>query len=55
MNAAIGWGLAVLAVAVGYWQWGWQGVVLGVTLVVFVAGVRALGPRVLRWPTAGLR
>jgi uncharacterized protein (DUF58 family) len=35
MNAAIGWGLAVLAVAVGYWQWGWPGVVLGVTLVVF--------------------
>jgi uncharacterized protein (DUF58 family) len=35
MNAAIGWGLAVLAVAVGYLQWGWPGVALAVTLVVF--------------------
>lgn len=35
MNAAIGWGLAVLAVAVSYMQWGWPGAALGVTLVVF--------------------
>ena len=31
----IGWSLGSLAVAVGYVQWGWQGVVLAVTLVVF--------------------
>ena len=31
----LGWGLGSLAVAVGYVQWGWQGVVLAVTLVVF--------------------
>lgn len=31
----LGWGLGSLAVAVGYVQWGWQGVVLAITLVVF--------------------
>jgi hypothetical protein len=31
----IGWGLGSLAVAIGYVQWGWQGVVLAITLVVF--------------------
>jgi uncharacterized protein (DUF58 family) len=35
MNAAVGWGLAALAIAVGYLQWGWPGVALGITLVVF--------------------
>lgn len=36
MNGAfIGWALAALAVGVGYMQWGWQGVVLAVTVVVF--------------------
>lgn len=35
MNPVLGWGLAVLAVAVGYAAWGWQGVVLAVTVVVF--------------------
>ena len=35
MNTTIGWALAVLAVAVGYAQWGWPGVVLAVTVVVF--------------------
>ncbi len=30
MNPVVGWGLAVVAVALGYVQWGWQGVVLGV-------------------------
>ncbi|MFO1339012.1 MAG: hypothetical protein U1F53_12435 [Burkholderiaceae bacterium] len=31
----VGWALGSLAVAVGYVQWGWQGVLLAVTLVVF--------------------
>lgn len=35
MNPTIGWTLAVLAVAVGYAQWGWQGVVLAATVIVF--------------------
>jgi hypothetical protein len=34
-NPLIGWALAALAVAVGYLQWGWQGVVLAVTVIVF--------------------
>jgi hypothetical protein len=34
-NPLVGWALAVLAVAVGYFQWGWQGVVLAVTVIVF--------------------
>lgn len=35
MNPVLGWALAVLAVAVGYASWGWQGVVLAITVVVF--------------------
>lgn len=36
MNAPwIGWALAVAAIAVGYAGWGWRGVVLGLTVVVF--------------------
>lgn len=35
MNPWIGWSLAVLAIAVGYAQYGWRGVVLGVTIVAF--------------------
>ena len=36
MNPVVlGWGLAVLAIAVGYAGWGWRGVVLGVTVIVF--------------------
>jgi hypothetical protein len=35
MNPLIGWALAVLAVAVGWVQYGWRGVVLAVTVVVF--------------------
>ena len=35
MNPTIGWGLAVLAIAAGYVGWGWRGVVLGVTVIVF--------------------
>jgi uncharacterized protein (DUF58 family) len=31
----IGWMLAVAALAVGYVQWGWQGVLLGITVLVF--------------------
>lgn len=31
----VGWALGSLAVAVGYVQWGWQGVLFAVTLVVF--------------------
>lgn len=35
MNVAIGWTLAVLSVAVGYARYGWKGVVLAVTVIVF--------------------
>ncbi len=35
LHAAIGWGLAVLALALGYAMYGWPGVALGVTMVVF--------------------
>lgn len=35
MNPAVGWTLALLAVALGYTQWGWPGVVLAITCVVF--------------------
>lgn len=35
MNPVVGWGLAVIAVAVGYASYGWPGVVLAVTVVVF--------------------
>jgi hypothetical protein len=35
MNPWIGWTLAVLAIAIGYAQYGWKGAVLGVTMVVF--------------------
>jgi hypothetical protein len=35
MNPVVGWLLAAMAIAVGYAQWGWPGVVLGITVVVF--------------------
>ena len=35
MNPVVGWGLAVLAIAVGYVGWGWRGVVLGITVLAF--------------------
>lgn len=35
MNPVVGWALAVIAVAVGYAGYGWPGVVLAVTVVVF--------------------
>lgn len=35
MNGPLGWALAVLAVAAGYAGWGWPGVALAITVVVF--------------------
>src|SRR4051794_30640385 len=35
MNAVSGWALAIAAVALGYAQWGWLGVVLALTLIAF--------------------
>jgi hypothetical protein len=34
-NPVLGWALAALAVAIGYVQWGWQGVLLAFTMIVF--------------------
>lgn len=33
--AILGWALAVAAIAAGYMNWGWPGVLLGVTVIVF--------------------
>ena len=35
MDARLGWALAVAGVALGYVQWGWQGVLLAVSAIVF--------------------
>jgi hypothetical protein len=35
INPIIGWGLAALAIAAGYVGWGWPGVLLGMTVLVF--------------------
>jgi len=35
MNPIVGWGLAVIAVAAGWKVYGWQGVVMAVSVVVF--------------------
>ncbi|MEF7617130.1 hypothetical protein V4F39_24670 [Aquincola sp. MAHUQ-54] len=35
MNSWLGWALAALAMVVGYVSYGWQGVILGVTVVSF--------------------
>ena len=35
MSTLLGWALAVVAVAIGYVQWGWPGVVLAITLIAF--------------------
>ena len=35
MSAAWGWALAVVAIALGWFQWGWQGVLLAISVVVF--------------------
>ena len=34
-NPVIGWLLAAVALAIGWLQWGWPGVVLAVTMIVF--------------------
>ena len=35
MNPQIGWALAALALAAGYFSYGWRGMVLGLTVIVF--------------------
>ena len=35
MNAKLGWALAVVGVALGYFQFGWRGVALAVSAIVF--------------------
>ncbi len=35
MNAKLGWALAFVALVVGYWQYGWPGLVLALSVVVF--------------------
>ncbi len=35
MNPIVGWGLAVVAVAAGWRAYGWQGVVMAVSVIVF--------------------
>ena len=35
MNAAIGWALAIAAMAAGYFSYGWPGVLLALSAVVF--------------------
>jgi hypothetical protein len=35
MNPTVGWALAVLAVAAGYLGWGWPGMALAFTVIVF--------------------
>ena len=35
MNPILGWGLAVVAVVAGWYAYGWQGVVMAVSLTVF--------------------
>jgi hypothetical protein len=35
MNPVLGWGLAVVAIAVGYASYGWPGVALAFTVIVF--------------------
>jgi hypothetical protein len=35
MSATWGWALAVVAIALGWFQWGWQGVILAISVVVF--------------------
>jgi hypothetical protein len=34
-NPVVGWALAALAIAIGYVQWGWPGVALAATMIVF--------------------
>lgn len=35
MNSVMGWSLALAALVLGYWQWGWQGLILAFSVIVF--------------------
>jgi len=35
MSATWGWALALVAIVLGWFQWGWQGVLLAISVVVF--------------------
>ena len=35
MSATWGWALALVAIVLGWFQWGWQGVILAISVVVF--------------------
>lgn len=35
MSGVVGWALAVAAFVVGYWSYGWRGIVLAITVVAF--------------------
>jgi HAMP domain-containing protein len=35
MNPTVGWALAALALGVGWWSYGWRGIVLAVTVIAF--------------------
>ena len=35
LNAGLGWGLGAAGIAAGYVGWGWPGVALGVTVLIF--------------------
>ena len=35
MSAIWGWALALVAIVLGWFQWGWQGVLLAISVVVF--------------------
>ncbi len=35
MSDKLGWALALAALVVGYWQYSWPGLVLGLTVIVF--------------------
>ncbi len=35
MDPRLGWPLAAVAIALGWWQWHWQGLILGLTMVSF--------------------
>jgi hypothetical protein len=35
MSAIWGWALALVAIVLGWFQWGWQGVILAISVVVF--------------------
>jgi hypothetical protein len=35
VDAKLGWALAAAALVTGYWVWGWQGLVLALTVIAF--------------------